>query len=348
MNISRYFDKLKTTSVTPIIILGIVGFGIILRIAQYAANGSLWLDEALLALNIVDRSFIELMQPLNYNQGAPIGFLFIEKFAIQILGNTDYVFRLFPFVAGIASLLVMYKIASIFLDTTGKIVATGSFAISGKLVYYTSQAKQYSSDALISLLLLFVAYKCLESKIYKPRYIALIVSGVVSMWISHPSLFMLVGVSSGLALDQLIRPDRRRVNWLGITFLIWTVNFVILYFVSLRSLAANSALLDYWRNAFMPMPPWRGFAWILNAFPAMFENPVGLVGPLTASIGMVVFLAGCISFFFKKRQLALFLIVPFPIVFLASGLQKYPFGDRLLLFIVPIVLLLIGEGIEVL
>src|SRR5690606_12042987 len=57
----------------------VVVLGIVLRLRQYFANRSLWVDEASLALNIINRSFGGLTQPLDYNQGAPVGFLFIEK-----------------------------------------------------------------------------------------------------------------------------------------------------------------------------------------------------------------------------------------------------------------------------
>ncbi len=52
----------------------IIYFGILVRVVQYLSNRSLWNDEAALALNIVNRSYLELLQPLDYDQGAPIGF----------------------------------------------------------------------------------------------------------------------------------------------------------------------------------------------------------------------------------------------------------------------------------
>jgi len=38
-----------------------------------------WLDEAMLALNLEQRSFFGLLDPLDYNLRVPLGFLFIER-----------------------------------------------------------------------------------------------------------------------------------------------------------------------------------------------------------------------------------------------------------------------------
>ena len=65
----------------------IILFGTLLRLTQYLSNRSLWLDEAFLALNIVNRSFLQLLKPLDNNQGAPIGFLMLEKFLPELGGQ---------------------------------------------------------------------------------------------------------------------------------------------------------------------------------------------------------------------------------------------------------------------
>ena len=70
--------------------------GAIVRLTQYFANRSLWLDEAMLANNIVPRSFSDLARALDHGQVAPIGFLWIEKALVSILGNNEFALRLFP------------------------------------------------------------------------------------------------------------------------------------------------------------------------------------------------------------------------------------------------------------
>jgi hypothetical protein len=45
--------------------------GLALRLRPYLANRSLWMDESFLALNIMERSFGQLTQPLDHLQGVP-------------------------------------------------------------------------------------------------------------------------------------------------------------------------------------------------------------------------------------------------------------------------------------
>ncbi len=49
--------------------------------------------------------------------------------------------------------------------------------------------------------------------------------------------------------------------------------------------------------------------------------------------------------FRKNRARAAYLILPIVFVFLAVGLQKYPFYQRFILFLAPSVILLVGEGV---
>ena len=78
--------------------------GVLFRLRQYLTGRSLWLDEAMLAINIRNRGFGGFFRPLDYDQGAPIGFLFIEKTFSLVFGTNELSLRLFPFLLGVISL----------------------------------------------------------------------------------------------------------------------------------------------------------------------------------------------------------------------------------------------------
>ena len=74
--------------------------GMVLRVREYLGGRALWRDEASLALNLVHRSFAQLLQPLDHDQGAPVGFLWACKLATTLFGYGEYALRLVPLLAG--------------------------------------------------------------------------------------------------------------------------------------------------------------------------------------------------------------------------------------------------------
>ena len=51
----------------------ILGYGVLLRLTQYLSGRSLWMDESLLSLNIVNRSFAQLLRPARERSGRSSG-----------------------------------------------------------------------------------------------------------------------------------------------------------------------------------------------------------------------------------------------------------------------------------
>jgi hypothetical protein len=319
--------------------------GVILRLAQYIFNRSLWFDEAALALNIMTRSFSELLQPLDYNQGAPVGFLIVEKLAIRALGKSDYALRVFPFVCGVLSLFLFYRVAKRYIDARAVPVALGLFAISGQLIYYSSEVKQYSSDVCVALVLYAVVLH-VQSRPSTALHMAFLgIVGGAAIWLSHPAAFILAGVGLSMSCTYLGRREWPKIGRLSIAFLIWTLSFVGAYLVSLRDLIHNRALQRYWAEAFMPLPSITVsyFTWLVETFFRVFIVPIGL--PLNG-IAALTFLIGCVSMFLRKREDFFVLISPLAFLLAASGLQLYPLGGRLLLFGVPFALLFIALGAD--
>jgi hypothetical protein len=325
------------------ITLVILCLGFVLRAQQYLFNRSLWMDEAMLALNIVDRSFTGLIQPLEYSQGAPLGFLFIQKLAVTLLGNHDYILRLFPFIASLISLILFYHLAHATTKGLGRILATYLFSVSTWLVYYASECKQYSSDVMACLLLLLCGQRCLRAEATTKDIIILTLAGIIALWLSHPALFICCGVELALIIDCFKRGKPGILGRLLMMTGFWTVNFLVLYAVSFSRLSANNVLMSYWNEFFMPLPPWQNLAWFSTTLTRVLVMPIGLAIPW---LGALLITAGLATYLFKKRLMGVLLLTPLLITLLASGLKKYPFGDRLLLFTLPIFFLCIGQALD--
>lgn len=321
----------------------LVGMGIILRLRQYLFNRSLWADEGSLAFNLANRSFFGLMQQLNYEQGAPLGFLFIEKLFVILFGNRDQVMRFFPLLCGILAVYLFHRIAKDHIR--GGMLATFLFAISASLVYYSSELKQYSSDVMIAVLLVFLASRCLKGGAQTRDFVLLGMTGAAAIWISHPSVFILAGIGLTLFVAALTRNPPVPALWLVGLGGLWLLSFGVEYFVSLRHLIADDYLQGFWQKAFMPLPPWENRDWFVRTYYSILLTSLNRTDlSLIWGIPPLVFI-GALSLLYRARNIALLILSPFFLALFASALQRYPFKDRFVLFLVPLIFLLIAEGL---
>jgi uncharacterized membrane protein len=324
-----------------------IGFGVVLRLIPYLHNRSLWMDEAMLAKGILLKPFSQLLGLLDYRQMAPVGFLFIEKSWILNFGESEYVLRLFPFLAGILSLFLFYGVARRILTLRGATIALGLFAISEPLLYYSSELKPYSSDVAIALGIYLLGLVCIEKESrFIPSLFLLSIAGAILIWFSYPAVFSLAGVGIALTLYCLKTQKWQHVAWLSLPGCFWLGSFALNYFTTLV-LSQTPRMVKDWieNNAFMPMPPVsvEDLMWFPTTFFHMFRNPGGLS---FRGLAVFCFVIGWVATFSKKRYAFYMLTLPFFFTLLASGLHKYPFQGRLLLFLVPAMMIFIGEGVD--
>src|SRR6185503_8451750 len=207
----KAFFSLDGANVTALLLLGFA-----LRLRQYLTSRSLWADEAMLALNIVNRSFGELFQPLDFNQGAPIGFLLVEKFFNAILGRHELVLRFFPFLAGLAALGLFYLLLKQTTHRTGLLVGLALFAVNPQLVYYTSESKQYIVDVMVLLAILVLALPLFQRPPRRQDFLILAAAGILALWLSHPALFALAGIGVALCVHFLQKRNSVDLRWITI------------------------------------------------------------------------------------------------------------------------------------
>jgi len=329
------------------VFLAIGVLGILARAAQYLYNRSLWIDEAMLALNIQRRSFGGLLGTLDNWQVAPPGFLLIVKALVAGLGDNEYVLRLLPFVAGIAAVFLFYEVGRRLLTRNGLIVALLLFACSTWLIRYSAELKQYSSDACLALLALLATLSWLDHPRSWPRYVLLCTVGAVAIWLSTPAVFVLAGGGTVCLVETIRHRSTGRLVGLGLVFLGWGISLAFCYLVLQNN--ANIAAqrnLNHWNDAWAPLPPLSlaDIAWYKAAIEKMMAQP----GAFTSSpaLAIVSLLVGWAVFFKQQQRTFLLLVLPLVFALIASGLHVYPFRDRTLVFALPMVLLAVGEGVE--
>src|SRR5436305_88707 len=176
---SRSGDQRWTTAAWVLI-----GLGAGLRVARYVDNRSLWLDEIFLANNLEHRSFAGLLHPLDYRQGAGVGFLLLCKSAIAVIGSSERALRLVSLIAGVASLPLFYFLARRLIGLPAAVIAVAVMVFLEPLIYYSSEVKQYSTDVAVTIAVLLAMVWYEKHRITR-RWILMMVVATTGIFLSH-------------------------------------------------------------------------------------------------------------------------------------------------------------------
>lgn len=342
-------DRYREIAPAVLVAVALVA-GAALRVFAFARNPSLWIDEAMLALNVVPKSAADLLGPLDWNQGAPVGYLMLAKAAVAAFGGSEYALRLPSLVAGLAGLLLFVPLAYRTLPLNAARLAVGLFAVSPYLIGYSAEFKQYELDATIAVGLTLLGLPVWQKTAGRWRVFAFAVSGAVAVWFSHPATFVLGGVGLAALADAAARRDRAALWSRAAVVGVWLVSFAVCYALFLRKLGMNDYLLSYWDGKFLPLAVRPGtLAWVVHHFFEFFDKPGGMTATVIAASGLagVLYLIGAMALARADWRLLVALATPLFLAMAASALKKYPFAGRLLLFAVPAALMLVAYGTAV-
>lgn len=340
---------------------GLIVIGALLRLGRWCHWRSLWLDEIYLANSIVTRSWHALLfKPLEDWQAAPPGFLVLERLAVKTLGPSERSLRLVSLLFGLASLPLALAVARRTLPPRAAIAAIAFFVFLGPLIYYSNELKPYSCDVAFSLAITLATLWLIQQP-NLARTAAAVGVGAVGVFFSYPAALVLCGA----ALVLLLR--RRQIQFPG---RIWTVCAVwglamlgqyVVFVAPFTHGPAHSHLVDYWiaRNAFMPWSPSAALRWIFGCLESIASNPgaMWLDYPDAAVVAMIIGAAIVLcrrghfpspSTLGERAGNRMLLLAPLPFALLASAMKQYPFGDRLALFFVPQLLMVLAAGLAAL
>lgn len=333
---------------SPAAMVALVILGTLLRGVAWSSDRNLWIDESMLALNLIERTPDRLLEPLDWNQGAPVGFLLASKATIAQLGASERALRLIPVLGSILGLVAFVWLAPRLLPRPAAMLAIALFSVSPFLIGYSAECKQYATDAAIAIGLFACAARLLNGEAGRRRWTVLAIAGALAVWFSHPAAFVLGGIGIALLADALLQKNRTRFLAAAAAIGTWLVSFTICYLLFLKNLGGNQYLLTYWDGHFLPLPPQSlgDLAWLLDHFFAPFSYPGGLGGTeiRAGGIAAVLFIIGIGGMAKRRWPVALALVLPGVLTLFASGLHKYPFAGRLLLFLVPLMILGVAEG----
>lgn len=302
---------------------------------------SLWLDEAMLATSVMDLPLSRLMPPHMFKV-APFGFVAAEKLVIGVLGTGELAFRLIPLLAGLGSLALFYAASRVLLEEREQLLALAIVALSPPLVFFSSEAKPYSSDVFVLLAITTVALSYLNAPSGR-MLLGLGVLGAVAVWVSYPAVFVLAAAGPLVLWSQW--SGRRPLRPVVVVGVMWLASFFACYQITIRGFAAREALQRYWTTAFAPFPPlsWSDVAWYGQHLLAPFHHPVGFP-KLLVGLAAPLFIVGVVRLWRRRRVATLLLFVPLGATIVASMGRLYPLEGRLVLFWAPALALGVSAG----
>ncbi len=332
-----------------------IGFGAILRVWHYVANNSLWIDEAALARNIIDRPIRAVLDHLDYAQSAPAGFLLVEKAVVSIFGTSEYALRAFPLVSGLLGLFVFLRVAERVLTGWEIPYAVGLFSLGMPFTFFSAQVKPYSTDVTVAIVLLYVAIASRDPSLTSARAWRLGLVGAIAVWFSLPALFVLAGIGLSFAVLMVAERDVRSARLLLTTAALWAISSAAAALHALHAVSRSDReyFQWFWAAGFMPMPP-RSFAdatWLFGKLTSAFGTFGAAMTRLTGGLNYqwpavftVVALAGVWALFKTRRDIALFASLPLAVTAAVSAAAVYPLTGRLMIFLLPALLLCVATG----
>jgi hypothetical protein len=328
------------------LVLLAMGFGIACRLTQYLIASSLWYDESFVALNFLQKSFRNLLGPLDWDEAAPPGFLIAEKIIAAALGRSELTLRLLPMIASLAA-LVCFAALSRRLCKNGAawFLAVLSFAAWPTAIGHAGMLKHFSFDEFSAAAILMLALQAFENP--KSRLWMLLwgITAALAVWFSFAAVFSFFATSLILAGETLReRQSRRGFFHVGVSLMV-LASMTILY----GAVAAQRSvvLLGYWntRGGFPDFGSLFSLAeWVVQSTSSFF----GFFWRAPGLLLFTIVVLGVISFWNRKLRMKLAMLILAPCAALAAaGVHFWPFGgNEHMSFAAPIIFVLLGEGME--
>ncbi len=342
--------RLKQYSWCYVITLALILiFGIIIRFNIYFYNNSFWNDEAALALNLLEKSYIEFFQPLEYYQAAPPLFLVFSKFLFNIfsqgagqnVSNIDLILRIIPCFSSIISLpLFLFLLHKMFKNKPLILISFAIFSFNYIAVNYTQEFKQYSTELMFSVILLLSFYSINIKFISIKKLFLYSMLFCIAPWFSFSSLFILFSGFFITIIDIIKEKcfDYRKIFIIFFPAIINLFIFFFFYYLPIRSdLSISKYMYDFWNeiSAFF----------ILGNFREIFFTKITNLISFKYSEFLLLFLFVNVVIFLSQKNYRRILLILLPILLhiIITFFYIYPFENRLILYLLPSISILYSQ-----
>lgn len=321
--------------------------GIMLRLAYWFHNRDLIIDESNIARNLFERDYGKLTTRLDYEQYAPVLFLWIEKTFTILFGFSEQSLRAYPMLCSIASLFVFLAVLKEFVSIRAIWFPLLYLATAHFFARYASEVKQYSPDVLIALILIWLALKNdILTKKTSAFFLTWLISGSIAIWASMPSVFILSGVGT-YYLVVCIRAGRvMKALPFVLAGILCIAQFAGYYFAVLKQDAHSDYLQNFHEPYFLIFSGhkehWKHNYYVIAD---VIKTATG-IWKFGIMLNYALLAIGIVSIARKFPVKSLLILIPLAVTIAAAFLREFSLIPRVVLFMMPLFILLIGVGLD--
>jgi uncharacterized membrane protein len=317
-----------------IILLSIlILIGAFLRFYHLDYN-SLWFDEAFTLFtanhslsgiwNIVSNNSAELATVVLTGEFSPPLFYYIEHFML-IFGKSEFILRFIPALLGTLTIPVFYGIGKEFADENVGIIIAALLTISPYHVFFSQEARNYSTMLFLFSLALFLLLVSLRTNSLHSWILFGVFSGL-TLWTHYYSFIPLAllfvytgywGISH--RMKGLQNPNRFAVSF--ITFVIVSLPLIPLMIT-----------LYLKRTSVPPLYGIKGLDLLNQLF-----NAISGYHRTTMALFFLLFVIGCVSIWKADKSKAVLIagLFAIPIIISVYLAEKMPMDVRYLMYLLP-------------
>jgi 4-amino-4-deoxy-L-arabinose transferase-like glycosyltransferase len=339
------------------ILLAVVALGLVTR--TFNLNQSLFVDEAWVA-NAVLADNLRDMLHYDWVPSPPPLFLLLVRLAVRFLGSSDVAFRVVPVLAGMGSIVLLALLARRLLGATTAVISVTLLVVSPGAYRWAISLKQYSSDVLAVLLLIWVVYRYLDRPVWR-NYLLLAGAYAVCLLLSYPAVFFIPSGlyaltlggwrarkgTSGLPAAHLARVGVFSLLMIAQVYLIYTAfvrpnvtpELTRFWFSDFPSGTGLGPALSYLAHRWLGVPG--------GILPGEHSTEVGVALLLIVALGA---LRPLVSAPERDGDAAHLFVIGASVCLAlsaAGALKRYPVGEeRTTLFLRPLLILWFGLGLR--
>lgn len=134
----------------------------------------------------------------------PLFHTFLVNTSTRVFGGAEWAIRLPAFLAGVAAIPVSYLVFRKLFNRWAGLIAAGLVAASSIMVMYSTNARAYTVQALLFLLLILVALHLKEKKTAR-GWVAFVVLGTMAFYTQPTTLYFFGGLVVWMGLSALVK-----------------------------------------------------------------------------------------------------------------------------------------------